>query len=129
MPGPQFGEKRVTGLAPIEILKGHLPPELVQDFYEGSDLAQPQEPAHKLIERVWELRNVPNFLKTTESSESQDALVGDKFLWSGGLTNKSVPGVCVKSMPTAVRLKLDSGRLVWVPRNSVKPVPKKSPFS
>ena len=114
-------KKRSTGMAPIELLKGHLPIELVDDLYSGMTLPQPSKSAVQLIQDAWESRNTHNLEKTTPTSEPHNFLSGKRVIWSIGVNNKKVIGTCLKSLPTAVQIKLDeSGRVVWASRSSVK---------
>ena len=114
-------KKRSTGFAPYEILKGHMPPELIRGTFNFDQIDQPKMSASEIIEKVWENRNVSNFDKTVPSQEEPDALVGQSFTWEVGINNKKVNGKCIRSLPTAVRLELEKGRKVWVPRSSVRP--------
>ena len=109
-------------MAPIEVLKGHLPSELTRDIYSGLDIPQPTKSAFEIVKDVWERRNVANLEKTQPSSEPNDSLTGKRLEWSVGINNKKYFGSCLKSLSTAVQIKLDSGRTVWVPRTAVRSV-------
>ena len=94
----------------------------MHDLYRGEKLAQPDLPAVKLVERVWQERSMAHLSKTRAPTEKEDALKGQVLEWALGVNNRKVNGTCVKSLPTAVRLRLESGRLVWAPRANVRPI-------
>ena len=62
-------KKRSTGLAPFEILKGHIPPELVSDIYAGPHFSQPTIPATEILRKAWEDRNLSKLEKTLNLSK------------------------------------------------------------
>ena len=99
-------KKRSTGYAPFELLKGHLPAELVDDLYDGAELAQLSFPARKMIEEAWESRNVKNLAKTLPSQEAVDALVDKNLIWDLGVNNKKpVFEVVANRRPAAARVR------------------------
>ena len=109
-------KKRNTRYCPLEIMKGHLPPECTKIFGE-SNHEQPNKPASEIVEDTWLERSKGKLEKTPSFSTDNKFKVGEVVFWKVKNPTTEVQyrqGTVVESNETSTCIKLKNKRTVWI---------------